>query len=302
MILITKPQPDYELLDSGDGKKLERYGNFVLSRPDPQALWRPLLSANDWNKADGSFVREGKKTAWVTKKRLPATWNISLGGLMFEIAPTTFKHTGIFPEHLATWDWMRDRINKYIAHQTLLEKKSTVSQKDSTPRILNLFGYTGAASLACAQAGASVCHVDGSKLAIEWAKRNQKLSSLPSDSIRWILDDVLLFLKREIKRGVTYDGIIMDPPAFGRGPKGEVWKIEEQLPELMDLCKKILSDCPLFFVINGYASGFSSITYENNLIPIQKQFGGIIESGELTIKESASTRLLPCGIFARWVA
>ena len=289
MILTTRNETEYELLDSGDGKKLERYGNYVLSRPDPQALWKPILSTNEWNKADASFVRTGKKTEWKTKKGLPDKWNITFGGLVMEIIPTTFKHTGLFPEHATTWQWMRGEIAARMAAPSAPQ-----------PKVLNLFGYTGAASLACAQAGASVCHVDGSKLAIEWAKRNQKLSGLAPDSVRWILDDALLFLKREVKRGNKYDAIIMDPPAFGRGPDGEVWKIEEQFQDLLDLCRKVLSDKPLFIIINGYASGFSSIAYQNNLLPFQKEFGGTIEHGELAIEESNSKRLLPCGIFARW--
>ncbi len=284
MILTTHNEPNYELLDSGDGKKLERYGEYVLARPDPQALWKPLLGANEWNKADALFIRDGKKTEWKTKKGLPDAWTIAFGGLTMEIVPTTFKHTGLFPEHATTWNWMRDTIKK---------SKRPIS-------VLNLFGYTGGASLACAQAGAAVCHVDGSKLAIEWAKKNQKLSGLEPDAIRWILDDALLFLKREVKRGNKYDAIIMDPPAFGRGPDGEVWKIEEQFQDLLELCRKVLSDKPLFIIINGYASGFSSIAYQNNLIPFQKEFGGTIEHGELTLEESVSKRLLPCGIFARW--
>jgi 23S rRNA (cytosine1962-C5)-methyltransferase len=284
MILTTQPEKDYALIDSGDGKKLERYGQYLLARPDPQALWKPLLSANEWNKADAVFIRDGKKTEWKTKKQLPEKWSVNFAGLVLEIIPTTFKHTGLFPEHAATWKWMRDLIKK----------------SNRPVSVLNLFGYTGAASLACAQAGATVCHVDGSKLAIEWAKRNQKLSGLSPDSVRWILDDVLLFLKREIKRGNRYDAIIMDPPAFGRGPDGEIWKIEEQFHDLLDSCRKVLSDKPLFLVINGYASGFSSIAYQNNILPFQKEFGGILEHGELTITEEGSGRLLPCGIFARW--
>lgn len=289
MILTTHNEPHYELLDSGDGKKLERYGDYILARPDPQALWQPLLGANEWNKADAQFMRSGKKTEWKTKKNIPAQWTIAFGGLVMEIVPTTFKHTGLFPEHVNTWNWMRGQITARMAQPSAPQ-----------PKVLNLFGYTGGASLACAQAGASVCHVDGSKLAIEWAKRNQQLSGLASDSVRWILDDVLLFLKREIKRGNKYHAIIMDPPAFGRGPDGEVWKIEEQFQDLLELCHKVLSDKPLFIVINGYASGFSSIAYQNNLIPFQKKFGGTIEHGELTLEESVSKRLLPCGIFARW--
>lgn len=289
MILTTHNEPSYELLDSGNGKKLERYGEYVLARPDPQALWKPLLGANEWNKADALFIRDGKKTEWKTKKGLPDAWTIVFGGLVMEIVPTTFKHTGLFPEHVTTWNWMRDQITARMAQPSAPQ-----------PKVLNLFGYTGGASLACAQAGAAVCHIDGSKLAIEWAKKNQKLSGLAPDAIRWILDDALLFLKREVKRGNKYDAIIMDPPAFGRGPDGEVWKIEEQFQDLLELCRKVLSDKPLFIVINGYASGFSSVAYQNNLIPFQKEFGGTIEHGELTLEESASKRLLPCGIFARW--
>jgi 23S rRNA (cytosine1962-C5)-methyltransferase len=296
MILVTQHEPDYELIDSGNGQKLERYGDYVLARPDPQALWRPRFPVQVWHQADAEFIREGKKTTWKTKKNLPTTWNISFGGLVFEIAPTTFKHTGLFPEHVSTWKWLQEK----ITHQTHLTRPVNV---------LNLFGYTGGASLACAQAGATVCHVDGSKLAIEWAKRNQKLSGLSADSIRWILDDVLVFLKREIKRGNTYDIIVMDPPAFGRGPDGEVWDIQEHLPQLLELCMQVLSPQPIALVMNGYASGFSSLAYHHNLIPFQKKFGGSLTHGELAIAESLSeeeriahseARLLPCGIFARW--
>lgn len=298
MILITRNEPEYELLDSGNGKKLERYGAYLLSRPDPQALWLPRLGQNDWNKADATFVRTGTKTEWKKKKSLPESWTISFSGLHLEIIPSTFKHTGLFPEHRENWKWMQEKIKTATRHP---RPTATPSERGgSAPSVLNLFGYTGAASLACAQAGASVCHVDGSKLAIEWAKRNQKLSRLAPDAIRWILDDALLFLKREIKRGKRYDAIIMDPPAFGRGPKGDVWKIEEQFQELMNLSMSILSDTPLFFIINGYASGYSSIAYANNLLPVKERFGGTIESGELAIEESGSGRLLPCGIFARW--
>jgi len=284
MILKTLPQPDYELLDSGNGKKLERYGKVVLSRPDPQALWSPLLPASQWSAANAIFVREGKNVQWKKDKDVPDSWNINFGGLVFDIRPSSFKHTGLFPEHLMNWEWMKEKIKK----------------SKRTPTVLNLFGYTGGASLACAQAGAEVTHVDGSKMAIAWARKNQELSGLNDKPIRWILDDAILFLKREIKRGNRYDAIIMDPPAFGHGPKGEVWKIEEQFADLMDLCFKVMSDNPIFFVINGYASGYSPLAYQNNLVHLQETFGGIIESGELVIEESKTHRLLPCGIFARW--
>jgi 23S rRNA (cytosine1962-C5)-methyltransferase len=283
MILTTTAEKDYELLDSGNGLKLERYGSFVLSRPDPQALWQPLLK-NEWQSADAIFIRKGKHVEWKKKKTFPAAWPINFGGLTFEIRPSSFKHTGLFPEHRGSWEWMAKQIEK---------------RKEPT-KVLNLFGYTGGATLACAKANAEVCHVDGSKMAIAWARKNQELSGLPEKPIRWILDDAVMFLKREVKRGNTYDAIVMDPPAFGHGAKGEVWKIEENFQELMELCFQVLSDKPLFFLINGYASGYSPIAYQNNLLPLTEKFGGEIETGELAIKESKSGRLLPCGIFARW--
>lgn len=286
MILTADNEKDYELIDSGDGKKLERYGEFVLSRPDPQALWKTALPPSAWSEADATFVRNGKNTDWKKKSDLPESWTIDFSGLKFEIRTTTFKHTGLFPEQSVNWSWM--------AHAT-----RNASQGRQI-NILNLFGYTGGASLACAKAGASVTHVDGSKMAIDWAKKNQKLSGLSDKPIRWILDDAILFLKREIKRGNKYDGIVMDPPAFGHGPKGEVWKIEEQLHDLIELCKGVLSDKPIFFLINGYASGYSPIAYQNNLLFLKDSFGGQIETGELTLLESKTGRLLPCGIFARW--
>ncbi len=284
MILVTSNEKDYELIDSGNGKKLERYGSVIMDRPDPQAMWQPLKDRDMWNTANAVFMREGKTTKWHNDKTVPAAWPMPFAGLVFEIRPTSFKHTGLFPEHRENWKWMSGLISK---------QKSPV-------KVLNLFGYTGGASLACAQAGAEVVHVDGSKMAIGWAKKNQELSGLNDKPIRWILDDAILFLKREIKRGNKYDGIVMDPPAFGRGPKGEVWKIEEQFDELMKLCKAVLSDKPLFFLINGYASGYSPLAYQNNLLDLVEKYGGSIETGELSIEETGTKRLLPCGIFARY--
>ena len=288
-IEITKPQKDYELIDSGNGKKLERYGVYTLARPDPQALWLPKLPEGTWNKADAIFIRKGKTTDWKKKKDLPENWKINFGGLQMEIQTTTFKHTGLFPEQLSNWIWMEDKLK-------VVSKKSQVRKL----KILNLFGYTGGATLVCARAGAEVVHLDGSKLSIAWARRNQEQSGLSDKPIRWILDDALAFLKREVKRGNYYDGIIMDPPAFGHGPKGEVWKIEENFTELMELSRKVLSEDPIFFLINGYASGFSPIAYENNLKDIMSKYKGTIEIGELAIEENKTRRLLPSGIFARW--
>lgn len=282
-ILTTKPSTDYELIDSGEDEKLERYGKIIISRPDPQALWPKLLSSKEWQKADAVFSRD-EKAGWKIKSKITEKWRIDFFGLSFFIKLSPFKHTGLFPEQASNWEWLKNIVEK---------EKNKVN-------ILNLFGYTGGATLVCAQAGASVCHVDASKTAISWARENADISGLADKPIRWILDDAMIFVKREIKRGRKYDGIIMDPPAFGHGPKGEMWKIEENFIELLDLCKRILSDQPLFFLINGYASGYSSIAYENNLLSLIKKYGGIIEKGELTITESGSGRLLPCGIFARW--
>ncbi|HRH23387.1 MAG TPA: class I SAM-dependent methyltransferase [Candidatus Magasanikbacteria bacterium] len=283
-LAITKPSKDYELLDSGDGEKLERYGNVVFRRPDPQALWAKSLNIQEWNKAQASFNRDGKKGDWNLKGNIPERWQIEFGNLKLWIRPTSFKHTGLFPEQLPNWDWMREKIS--AVHRPV--------------NVLNLFGYTGGASIAAAQAGASVVHVDGSKVAIQWGKDNAKASGLEEKPIRWLLDDARVFVKREIKRGNKYDGILLDPPAFGHGPKKELWKIEEHLPELLKLCTEILSDKPVFFLVNGYASGYSSIAYENNLKQLLQKFGGSFEKGELAIEESKSGKLLPCGIFSRW--
>lgn len=283
-ILKTLPSRDYELLDSGDGEKLERYGKFVLSRPDPQALWSKHLLSSEWQKADAVFYHKGVKAGWNKKSNVPEKWKINFGGLSFFIKPTAFKHTGLFPEQEPNWQWIMDNIKS----------------ADRPISVLNLFGYTGGATLAALSAGAEVAHIDGSKSAITWAKENANLSGLEGKPVRWILDDAREFVRREIRRGKRYDAIVMDPPAFGHGPKKELWKIEDDFLILMKLCKEVLSDTPLFFLINGYSAGYSSITYENNLTPITEKFGGKIEKGELAIEESGSGRLLPAGIFARW--
>lgn len=284
-ILAVCPDEQYALLDSGDGEKLEQYGGFVLSRPDPQALWKKHLPTKDWTGADAVFLRDGKSTTWKTKAHLPQKWAIEMGGLKFWVKPTSFKHTGLFPEQASNWYWL----------------EGVIRSAGRELEVLNLFGYTGGASLACAKAGAKVCHVDGSKSAISWARENAELSGLKDKPIRWILDDAAAFVRREIKRGRKYDGIIMDPPAFGHGPNGEMWKIEENFLEFLDLCKEILTPNPAFFLINGYASGYSAIAYENALRDLLGKEGDL-EKGALTIREKGTDRLLPCGIFARWKA
>lgn len=288
MIEILKQQKDYELLDAGSGEKLERYGEYVLRRPDPEALWQKTLSKEEWDKAQFRFVRNGPHTKWETRDEVAKEWNISFGDFTFSIRPTSFKHTGLFPEQLSNWQWMEQVINQH--KDSYLEHIS----------VLNLFAYTGGATLACARAGAEVCHVDGSKTAVAWARENAELSGLKDAPIRWITDDVIAFLKREIKRGRKYDAIVMDPPSFGHGPNDELWKIEEHFLELMKLCSEVLSDDPLFVLINGYTAGYSPIAYENTLKDMMNGKEGKIEIGELTIAQSSSGKLLPCGIFARW--
>lgn len=285
-ILTALPGKDYELLDSGDGEKLERYGDVVVARPDPQTLWSKNLSEDEWQKADAYFKRASADANWSVRSDVPERWPIEFGGLKFWIKLSAFKHTGIFPEQASNWDWIREKLKK--------------ANKSEAPKVLNLFGYTGGASLAAAQAGAEVVHVDGSKSAIGWGRDNAELSGLADKPIRWILDDAQKFVTREIKRGKKYDGVIMDPPAFGHGPGGEMWKIEQNFLYLLESCKQILTDKPLFFIINGYASGYSAVAYQNSLGDLMKQFGGEVEIGELTIAESSSKRLLPAGIFARW--
>jgi len=283
-ILTTKASTDYELLDSGDGEKLERYGKYILRRPDPQALWKKLLPESDWKGADAFFYNESDKKGWKKSVSMPNEWQISFGDLKFNIKPTAFKHTGVFPEQESNWKWIKEK----------------VKNAGRPIKILNLFGYTGGATLAGLSAGAEVTHIDGSKSTITWAKENAVLSGLDKKSVRWLVDDARKFVMREIKRGNKYDGIIMDPPSFGRGGKGEIWKIENDFLTLIEECSKILSDKPIFFLINGYASGYSATAYYNALESILKKYNGHFEVGELTIEESKSGRLLPCGIFARW--
>lgn len=290
-ILSTEPGADYELVDSGEAEKLERFGKVLMCRPDPQALWPKRLSESEWDIANAYFTRGSDKAEWSFRSKLPDEWAIGFGGLKFLIKPTAFKHTGLFPEQAPNWDWMKSQIEKR-------------KQETKEIEVLNLFGYTGGASLACAQAGASVVHIDSSKSAVTWARQNAELSGLADKPIRWIVEDARLFVEREIRRGRRYDAIIMDPPAFGHGVNNELWKIEEHFLPLIENCMRLLKPKPLFFLINGYASGYSAIAYENNLLPLKEKYGGSIETGELAVEEKEikkmPARLLPAGIFARW--
>lgn len=279
MIILTTPNwSDYELLDTGNGFRLEKFGKYILKRPDPQILWKPKLSKSEWDKAMAVFEND----KWIIKTKMPNRWLMEYKDLKFWAKLSSFKHTGVFPEQASQWDFIQEKI------------KSAGKQ----PHILNLFAYTGIASIACAKAGAKITHLDASRPAIGWAKENQRASGLLGDSIRWILDDAIKFTAREIKRGVKYDGIIMDPPVYGHGPEGEIWDFNKDLPKLLENCKQILSDKPLFIIINAYAVSSSAIMLENMLKDLN--LGGKIEAGELCLKESSSDRLLSTGIFARW--
>ncbi len=284
-VLETGPSKDYELIDTGEGEKLERFGDVIIWRPDPQSLWNKR-QPSEWQKAEAKYAK-GDKSKWDIISNVPEKWQVNIGGIDFIIKPSAFKHVGVFPEQSANWAWIEDAIKN---------ARRPVS-------VLNLFGYTGGATLASAKAGAEVCHLDGSKVAISRAKENAAINGLENKPIRWILDDAISFIKREIKRGRKYDAVIADPPAFGHGPNGELWKIENDLPELVGLLKEILSDKPLFIILNGYASGYSPIAYANNIDYIVAGLSGNLEVGELAIRESGvGGRLLPCGIFARWQA
>lgn len=296
MIILTTPNwADYELLDTGNGFRLERFGNYILQRPDPQILWKPKLSKSEWEKADASFEND----KWKVKTQIPDKWLMEYKNLKFWAKLSQFKHTGVFPEQATQWDFISSVIAKSSMSLRGVERRSNLS-------ILNLFAYTGIASIACAKAGAKVTHLDASRPAIGWAKENQQASGLPEDSIRWILDDAIKFTQREIKRGVKYDGIIMDPPIYGHGPEGEIWDFNKDFPKLLENCRQILSDKPLFIIINAYAISSSAIMLENVLQDLN--LDGKIESGELALKESPSTssgqvnsgRLLSTGIFTRW--
>ncbi len=276
---------DYELLDTSDGERLERWGDYILIRPDPQIIWKNAATHPAWKRADGIYRRSASGGgAWV-KNKLPASWNITYGELGFVLRPMGFKHTGLFPEQAANWDWF----------------SGLIKRADRPIKVLNLFAYTGGATVAAAKAGASVVHVDASKGIVAQAKENAALSGLADAPIRYIVDDCKKFVEREIRRGNTYDGIIMDPPSYGRGPGGEVWKLEDSIDELITLTSRLLSDKPLFFLVNSYTTGLSPLTMSYLLeLKVKQKHGGVIESGELGLRVSATGAYLPCGASSRW--
>jgi 23S rRNA (cytosine1962-C5)-methyltransferase len=286
-ILQTKGWDEYALLDSGNGRRLERFGAVTLSRPDPQALWQPKLDKAAWEQAVAQFMRDKTgKERWIIRSGYSESWNMQYKNITFLAKLAPFKHTGVFPEQHVMWDWMREKIDN--------------SESTNKLHILNLFGYTGIASLVCAMSGAKVTHVDASFPTIGWARENQTLSHLSDAPIRWILDDCAKFVAREVKRGVRYDGILMDPPVYGHGPKGEKWDFNKDFPKLLDLCMQILTEKPLFLLVNAYAVSASSMMLKNVLSDMTAQLHGKVESGELALQEQTSQRLLSTGIFARW--
>lgn len=287
MVKLSNDFKEYEILDAGNGEKLENWNGILLRRPDPQALW-PANMDTIWNKVDGFYHRSDKGGGyWDFKKTLPPFWKIKYKDLTFKVSPTNFKHTGLFPEQAVNWDFMMDKIRK--ANRPI--------------KVLNLFAYTGAATMACSKAGAvEVVHVDAAKGMIEWAKENMHLCALDDHKIRFIIDDCVKFVQREQRRGHKYDAIIMDPPSYGRGPNGEVWKFEQNIYHLIQECIQILSDTPLFFTINSYTTGISSIVLENilksTLLPLYPN--GKVEAGEVGIPITKNDLILPCGIYGRW--
>ncbi|MBQ8848830.1 MAG: class I SAM-dependent methyltransferase [Clostridia bacterium] len=282
---IADKWKDYELMDAVNGERLERWGEYVLRRPDPQIIWKNTQNGRKWNTAHAVYKRSSKGGGGWVKNELPPSWTINYGNLTFLLKPMGFKHTGLFPEQAANWDWFSELI----------------ANSGRKIKVLNMFAYTGGATIAAAAAGASVVHVDAAKGMVAQAKENAALSGLSDAPIRYIVDDCKKFVEREIRRGNKYDAIIMDPPSYGRGPSGEVWKIEDCVDELVTLSAKLLSDKPLFFLINSYTTGLSPMAMEYILgLRVASKFGGKLESGELGLTVSSTGLAIPCGSSARW--
>lgn len=279
---------DYALLDSGNGLKLERFGAYTFVRPEAQAIWSPALPAKDWQAAHAIFRSTSEESGghWEFKKKVPEHWQMGYNGLTFRVMTTPGRHLGVFPECAAHWDWIMEQLGK----------------AKRPARVLNLFGYTGLASLAAAKAGASVTHVDASKKSVGWARENQALSGLTEKPIRWIVDDALKFVEREARRGVKYDGITLDPPKFGRGPKGEVWEVYQSLPGLLQACQAVLSSEPLFVAITMYAVKASGVHLYASLQEMMRSHAGQVQAGELVTREASAGRLISQAVFARWQA
>ena len=284
---IAETWKDYELLDCGDGEKLERWGRHILVRPDPQAIWEAPRRSSAWQNPDARYLRSNTGGGHWERRKLPEQWTVQYGELTFNVKPMNFKHTGLFPEQAVNWDFVMEKIRR--AGRPI--------------QVLNLFAYTGGATVACAAAGASVCHVDAAKGMVAWAKENARSSGLADAPIRWIVDDCAKFVEREIRRGRRYDAIIMDPPSYGRGPSGEVWKLEQNLYPFVKLCAGVLSDDPLFVILNSYTTGLapSVLGYILNLL-VSGTYGGHTECAELGLPVTETGMALPCGATGRWIA
>ncbi len=291
LALLTSPDwTDYALLDSGGGAKLEQYGPYVFIRPEHQAVWQPALPEARWQAAHAIFRATSEESGghWEFRKPVEPAWTMTYKGLKFQVQTSNSRHMGVFPEQAAHWDWLAKRIQGRLAG-------------DAQPvRVLNLFGYTGAATLAAAQAGAQVTHVDASKKSVAWARQNQSLSGLERRPVRWLVDDAFKFVQREVRRGSKYEGLLLDPPKFGRGPEGQVWEFFEGLPDLLQACRALLSDQPLFVVLTAYAIRASALSVYYSLEEMVAGLGGETITGELALVEQSAGRLLSTAIFARW--
>lgn len=286
-MFIADKWKEYAVLDVGGGEKLERWGEVLLRRPDPQVIW-PAERPEAWKKAHAHYHRsQSGGGQWEMLKKIPESWTISYGPLRFLVKPTGFKHTGLFPEQAANWDWM----------------SGLIREAGRPVQVLNLFAYTGGATMACLQAGAKVCHVDAAKGMVQWAKENAALSGLADRPARYIVDDALKFVQREQRRGHAYDGILMDPPSYGRGPDGQVWKLEDEVYGLVEECAKLLSDRPLFFLLNAYTTGLQPAVLRNLLQrAVVSRHGGAVDAQELCLPVEGSSMVLPCGASGRWQA
>ncbi|MCC8066146.1 MAG: class I SAM-dependent methyltransferase [Clostridiales bacterium] len=286
---IADQWKDYEVIDTSKGEKLERWGDYLLVRPDPQVIWNTPCRQSGWKHPNGHYHRSSRGGGEWEFFDLPKQWNIRYRDLTFQLKPFSFKHTGLFPEQAVNWDWFSEKIR-------------SARTTGKPVKVLNLFAYTGGATLAAAAAGAQVTHVDASKGMVGWAKENASVSGLSDAPIRWLVDDCMKFVEREIRRGNHYDGIIMDPPSYGRGPKGEIWKIEDSIHPFIQECAKLLSDEPLFFLVNSYTTGLAPAVLTYLIATELRDRGGHVESQEIGLPVKASGLILPCGASGRWEA
>ncbi len=288
---------DYEVLDASDGEKLERWGNCLLIRPDPQVIWHTPRKHRGWKHCDGHYHRSSRGGGEWEMTGMPEQWEIGYAGMTFRLKPFSFKHTGLFPEQAVNWDWSASLIRREM------ERRHAQYGKEAPPvRVLNLFAYTGGATLAAAAAGAQVTHVDASKGMVTWAKENAVVSGLADRPIRWLVDDCGKFAEREIRRGHTYDVIILDPPSYGRGPKGEIWKLEDNIYDFLTLCARLLSDHPLFVLLNSYTTGLAPAVLTYMLSEVLSGRDGHAEASEIGLPVTESGLILPCGASGRWQA